>query len=58
VGEWVIENAMKINQCKSKAVSFMKAQVKDSLNYYLGDERVLEVSSCRYLGIIIRSDLS
>jgi len=39
----VIENAMKINQCKSKAVTFMKAHVKDSLNYYLGDERVLEV---------------
>jgi hypothetical protein len=58
VGEWVIENAMKINQCKSKAVSFMRAQVKDSLNYYLGDERVLEGSSCKYLGIIIRSDLS
>jgi len=48
---------MKINPCKSKAVSFMKALVKDSLNYYLGDEGILEVSSCKYLGIIICSDL-
>jgi len=55
VGE---KNAMKINPYKSKAVSFMRARVKDSLNYYLGDERILEVSSCKYLGIIIRSDLS
>jgi hypothetical protein len=58
VGEWVIENAMKINPCKSKAVSFMRGRVKDSLNYYLGDERILEVSICKYLGIMIRSDLS
>jgi hypothetical protein len=58
VGKWVIENAMKINPCKSKAVSFMRARVKDSPNYYLGDERILEVSSCKYLGIIICSDLS
>ena len=58
MGEWVIENAMKINPRKSKAVSFVRAGVKDSLNYYLGDERMLEVSSCKYLGIIICSDLS
>jgi hypothetical protein len=49
---------MKINPGKSKAVSFTSARVKFSLNYFLGDQRIPEASSCQYLGIIIRSDLS
>lgn len=36
----------------------MRAQVKNSLNYYFGDERILEVSSCKYSGIIICIDLN
>jgi len=56
--EWVEENAMKINQGKSKAVSFTRARVKDRLNYFLGDQIIPEASSCKYLGIILRSDLS
>jgi hypothetical protein len=33
LGEWAVENAMKINLGKSKAVSFTRAWVKDPLNY-------------------------
>jgi len=29
---WTVENAMKINPSKSKAVRFMRARVKDPLN--------------------------
>jgi hypothetical protein len=57
LGEWVEENVMKINPGKSKAVSFTRARVKEQLKYSLGDQRVPEASSCKYLGIIIR-DLS
>jgi (2Fe-2S) ferredoxin len=32
LGEWVVENAMKINPSKSKAVHFTRARVKDPLN--------------------------
>jgi len=32
LGEWVVENGMKINASKSKAVSFTTAQVKSPLN--------------------------
>jgi len=32
--------------------------VKDLLNYSLGDQKIPEASCCKYLGIIIRSDLS
>jgi hypothetical protein len=49
---------MKINPGKSKAVSFTRARVKFSLNYFLGDQRIPEASSCQYLGMIIRSVLS
>ena len=49
---------MDISLNKSKAVSFMKAQVKDPLNYSLGDQNIPEASCCKCLGIIIRSDLS
>jgi hypothetical protein len=33
LGEWAVENAMKIKPGKSKAVSFTRAWVKDPLNY-------------------------
>jgi len=48
---WVsaVENGMKINPSKSKAVSFTRTQVKDPLNYSLLDQLIPEVSSCKYL---------
>jgi hypothetical protein len=49
---------MKINPNKSKALSFTRAQVKEPLNYSLGDQTIPEASCCKYLGIMIRSDLS
>jgi len=49
---------MKINLNKSKAVSFTRARVKDPLNYSLGDQKIPEASRCKYLGIIVQSDLS
>ena len=33
LGEWAVENAMKINQGESKTVSFTSAWVNDPLNY-------------------------
>ena len=32
--------------------------MKDPLNYTLGDQLIPEANSCKYLGIILRSDLS
>jgi len=58
LGEWAVENAMKINSSKSKAVHFTRARVKDPLNYSLMCTLIPEASSCKYLGIILRSDLS
>jgi hypothetical protein len=58
LGEWAVENAMKINPSKSKAVRFTRARVKDPLDYSLANTLIPEASSCKYLGIILRSDLS
>ena len=58
LGEWVAENAMKINPSKCKAVRFTRARVKNPLNYTIGDQLIPEVSSCKYLGIIFHSDSS
>ena len=58
LGEWAIENAMKINPSKSMAVHFPRARVKDPLNYSLMETLIPEASSCKCLGIILRSDLS
>jgi len=61
LGQWALQNAMKINPSYSKAVSFMRARVKYPLNYFSllgGDQRIPEANSCKYLGIILRSDLS
>jgi len=59
LGKWVVENVMKINVGKSKAVSFMRAQMNEPLNYFFfGDQKILEASSCKYLGIILCSNLN
>jgi len=57
LGEWVDENAMKINPSKSKAIRFTRARVKSPINYSLTGTLIPEASSCKYLGIILRSDL-
>jgi len=48
LGDYTEGNEMKINPNKTKALSFTRARVKNPLNY----------SCCKYLGVIIRSDLS
>ena len=53
----MLENGIKINSDKSTAVSFMRAWVKAPPNCSLLDEIMLEANSCKYLGIIISSDL-
>jgi hypothetical protein len=58
LGEWAFEIEMIINQTKSKVICFMKAQVMEPLNYLLWDIVIPEVSSCKYLGIVLRSDFS
>jgi len=51
-------NEMKINLNKIKALSFTRAWVKDPLNYSLGGQMISEAICCKYLGIVIRNDLS
>jgi len=58
LGDWAEENEMKINPNKSKVLNFTRARVKEPLNYSLGDQKIPEASCCKYLGIIIQSDLS
>jgi len=48
---------MKINPSKSKTIRFTTAWVKDPLNHSLMGTLIPEASSCKYLGIILRSDL-
>ena len=57
LGEWAVENEMKINPGKSKAVSFTKARVKEQIRYYFWDQLILEAHSFKYLRKIICSDL-
>ena len=56
--EWAVENTVKINPSKSKAIRLTRARVNDPLNYSLVGTLIPEASSCKYLGIILRSDLS
>jgi hypothetical protein len=58
LGEWALENGIKTNFGKSKAIIFTRARVKNPLGYSLGDKIIPEASSCKYLGIILRSELS
>jgi len=58
LGEWAVENGMKINPGKSKAIRFTRARVENPLGCSLGDQKIPEASSCKYLGIILRGDLN
>ena len=58
LGEWATENAMKINPSKSKEIRFTRARAEDTLNYSLMDTLISQANSCKYLGIVMRSDLS
>jgi hypothetical protein len=58
LGDWVVQNAKKINPGKSKTLSFTSTRVKNLLNYCFGDQRIPEANSCQYLGIILRNDLN
>jgi len=58
LGEWAELNEMIINPNKSKALSFTRARIKDPLNYSLGVQTIPEENCCKYLGIVIRNDLS
>ena len=49
---------IKINPSQSKTVRFTIARVNDPLNYSLLDALMPEASSCKCLGIILRSDLA
>ena len=40
LGDWALKDELKINPCKSKAVSFTRARVKDPLNYSFGDQKI------------------
>jgi hypothetical protein len=57
LGECAVENGMKINPGKSKAMIFTSARVKNPLGYSLGDQKIPEAIGCKYLGIISRSDV-
>ena len=58
LGEWAVENEIKINPGKSKGVSFTRARVKERIRYYFGDHLILEASIFKYLRIIVCSDLN
>ena len=45
LGKWAVENEMKINPDKSKALSFTKARVKERTSYYFGEQLIPEASS-------------
>ena len=58
LGAWAVENALKMNPSKSKAVRFTRARLKNPLNYLVMGTLTPEANSCKYIGIILRSDLS
>ena len=58
LGEWAVENEMKLSPGKSRAVIFTKARIKKGTRHYFGEQLIPEASSFKYLGIIIRNDVN
>jgi hypothetical protein len=57
LGEWAVENAMVTNPAERKAVYFTRARVMEPLSHSLRDIVIPKASSCKYLGIILCTDL-
>jgi hypothetical protein len=53
-----VEKWMKINPGKNRAVCFTRTRVEEQIDYSLLGLVIPEVSVCKFLGIILRSDLS
>jgi len=49
LGDWTVENSLKINPSKSKTFRFTRARVKDPLDYSLANTLIPEEISCKYL---------
>ena len=58
LGEWAVENEIKINPGKSKAARFTKAKLKERIRYYFGDQLIPEANSFKCLVIVIGSNLN
>jgi len=56
LGEWAVENGMKIHPGKSNAIIgvFTRTGVKNPLGYSPGDQKIPEASRCKFFGIILR----
>ena len=48
LGEWAVDNEMKINPGKSKEGSFTQARVKERIRFYFGDQLIPEARSFKY----------
>jgi hypothetical protein len=44
LGDWAVEDQMKVNPSKSKAICFTRARMKDPQNSSLRDQIIPEVS--------------
>jgi len=49
LGEWAVENEMKLNPGKNKVSSFTKGRVKERIRYYFGDKLIPEESRFKNL---------
>ena len=47
LGDWAVENSMKMNPSKSMAVRFARARLKDSPNYSIMNTLIPEANSCK-----------
>jgi hypothetical protein len=49
LGEWAVENEIKINPNKSKAISFTRAWGRNPVNYCFRNQNIPEANFCKYL---------
>ena len=55
---WTETNKMRINESKSKLITFSRSKHVSTVCYKLGRDQISRVSSCKYLGVYFDSKLS
>lgn len=55
---WATLNGMKINDTKSKSITFCRKKQEIRLNYKIGGATVPQEDCCKYLGVYLKSNLT
>lgn len=57
VSDWCLSNGLKLNTAKCFKMTFSRTKSKVIFDYYINDDKLVEINSCRDLGVVFQPNL-